>query len=256
MHPEQYARSWPELAWRMLNNLPRRAPTVAAWLGCIGALALVGLIVNTVLPITLVSPAQAALFSPAAIAVVAVAGLLGAWLAERTGFPAPFGNGVSPLRRFGIPLTVGLGLGALFLLTDMVSGFSRLQAAAFGLDTVVIPPPGGLIIYSAGAIYSEALFRLLPLPLLLWLFSSLLLRGQHQQRTFWALAVLTSLLEPLAQSPVTRILPPPTFAAVLAQQFAGNLAQAFFFRRYGLLASIALRLAFYLVYDGIGAGLR
>lgn len=49
------------------------------------------------------------------------------------------------------------------------------------------------------------------------------------------------------------ILPPPTFAAVLAQQFAGNIAQAFFFRRYSLLASVAMRRAFYLVYDGIGA---
>lgn len=256
MHTEHRASSWFERAWHLLNSLPTHSPTVAAWLGCVGPLALVGLVVNTVLPIAFVSPAQAALFSPAAIAIVGVIGLLGAGLAERTGFPAPFGNGVSPLRRFGIPVAVGLGLGTLFLLTDIVSGFSRLQAAAFGLDTVVIPPPAGLLVYSAGAIYSEVLFRLLPLPLLLWLFSSVLLRGQFQQRTFWALAVLTSLLEPLAQSPVTLILPPLTFAAVLAQQFAGNLAQAFFFRRYGLLASIVLRLAFYLVYDGIGASLR
>lgn len=244
------------LVWQQIRRLPNHTPTVAAWLGCVAVLALVGLIVNTVLPIAFVHPAQAALFSPLAIVIVAALGLLGARLAKRTGFPAPFGNGVSPLRRFGVPVALGLGLGALFLLTDIVSGFSRLQAAAFGLETVIIPPPGGLLVYGAGALYSDVLFRLLPLPLLLWLVSSLLLRGHHQQRSFWVLAVFTALLEPLAQSPVTLILPPLTFAAVLAQQFAGNLAQAFFFRRYGLLASIVLRLAFYLVYDGFGAGLR
>lgn len=163
---------------------------------------------------------------------------------------------MSPLRRFGAPAAVGLGLGTLFLTTDVITGFSQLQAAAFGLDMVVIPPPGGLLVYAAGAIYSEVLFRLLPIPPLLWLISSVLLRGRGQQATFWTLAVLSSLLEPLAQSPVTLGLPPLTVAAVLTQQFTSNLAQAVCFRRYGLLAAIGLRLAFYLVYDGLGAGLR
>ena len=107
-----------------------------------------------------------------------------------------------------------------------------------------------------GAIASEVIFRLLPIPVLLWLISNLLLRGRERERTFWVLAVLTSFIEPITQSVVMTVLPPYAFGFVLLQQFGANLAQAALFHKYGFLASIALRIGFYLIWHMVGAPLK
>lgn len=137
-----------------------------------------------------------------------------------------------------------------------MSGLSRLQQERFNLPSVMVPFPGSLFVYSAGAVFVEVVFRLLPIPLLLWLISSLLLRGRGQEPVFWVLAVLSSLIEPLTQGVVTSVLPPLPWAVVLALTFSVNMAQVALFRRYGLLSAITLRLAFYVVTYGIGAMLR
>src|SRR3712207_7547015 len=42
-------------------------------------------------------------------------------------------------------------------------------------------------------------YRLFTVPFLLWLISGLLLRGRGQARTFWVLAAVSTLFEPLLQ---------------------------------------------------------
>ncbi len=91
-------------------------------------------------------------------------------------------------------------------------------------------------------------YRLLPIPLLLWLVSNVALRGRWREQTFWVLAVLTSAIEPLSQE--TSVLPHGVllFAGLFGLGYAFNFAQAVFFRRSGFLASIVVRLGYYAVW--------
>jgi hypothetical protein len=74
------------------------------------------------------------------------------------------------------------------------------------------------------------------------------LRGRSQTQTFWALAALTSLLEPAGQD--LSYLPYGIIpvAASFLPDYAFNFVQAIFFRRYGFLAAIVVRLGDYLVW--------
>jgi hypothetical protein len=102
--------------------------------------------------------------------------------------------------------------------------------------------PSMLLIFTAAAVYVEPIYRLLPIPLLLWLVSALALRGRAHGPVFWGLALLFSLFEPLDQARVVTGIPFGWLAFTVAQSFGLNLAQAAFFRRYGFVASIAVRL--------------
>jgi hypothetical protein len=106
-----------------------------------------------------------------------------------------------------------------------------------------------VLFYPGGAILVEVLYRLLPIPLVLWLISSVLLRGHAQREVFWTLAVLSSVIEPLSQ----HLLPLRAGATVLfvsqfGLDYAFNLARAVRFRRVGFPAAIVMRVAMYLVW--------
>ncbi len=147
-------------------------------------------------------------------------------------------------------------LGSLFLATDLVTGLSRLQQEQFDLPATDIAFPASIFVYSAGAIFLEVVFRLFTIPLLLGM-SYLLIRGaKAREAAFWSLALLTSLIEPLGQISGTQILPPLALGFVLVQQFGTNIIQAAFFRKYGFVAAILVRVAFYIPFHGIGAFLK
>jgi hypothetical protein len=104
----------------------------------------------------------------------------------------------------------------------------------------------------------EALFLLIPVPVLLWLISTILLRGRGQVPAFWVLATLSSAAEPLLQGTAMLAvaqgaIAPGVFAMYVVESFAHNFASAVLLRRYGLLAAILVRLAHYLVWH-IGYG--
>lgn len=191
---------------------------------------------------------QAAVLEWQAIALWTVFGLAGVVLAERTGFPGALDGRVSNGQRFLVPVAIGLAFGIVYVAHDLVTGASRVLTAYYGQPSVNIPFPASPLIYTAGAIISEVLFRLLPVPLLLWLVSSVAMGGRLQDQTFWVLAVLSSLVEPLMQTPPLLTASVALFASVFAMGFAFNLAQATIFRQYGFLASIVARVAFYLVW--------
>ena len=94
----------------------------------------------------------------------------------------------------------------------------------------------------------EIIYRLFPIPLLLWLISSVLLAGRAQTPVFWVLAVLTSFIEPLTQDLEAASLGALMLAAVLLRGFGLNFIQAVLFRQYGFLAAILMRVAFYVVW--------
>ncbi len=99
--------------------------------------------------------------------------------------------------------------------------------------------------------------RMLPLPLLLWIISNVVLRGRGQNQTFWVLAIMLSLFEPLTQGigilflkPSSDLLTPflTLFMPYFITDYPLNLGQAALFRKYGFLASFAMRLGFYLAW--------
>jgi hypothetical protein len=82
----------------------------------------------------------------------------------------------------------------------------------------------------------------------LWLVSSLLLRGRAQPVVFWILAALTSLWEPLQQTNAIDGIGPLVFAVLVGLGWLLNFAEAATWRRAGFVAPFVLRVAFYLVW--------
>ena len=98
------------------------------------------------------------------------------------------------------------------------------------------------------------LYRLFTIPFLLWLISNVLLQGRGQVPIFWALAAITSLIEPLTQEVGLLAMGlVGAFALHFTTAYVFNFSQAVAFRRYGFLSAIVLRWAVYLVWH-IGYG--
>ena len=133
---------------------------------------------------------------------------------------------------------------------DLATGheFTQLNAAAHGVGQQFSDPLSMLIIFSAVPVLVEAIYRLIPLPILLWLISNVVLRGRWQSPVYWLLAVPLSLWEPLTQTIVVPGIGPDVFAREVMLGFALNFSQAWFFRKQGFVSSIAVREAYYLIW--------
>ncbi len=70
------------------------------------------------------------------------------------------------------------------------------------------------------------------------------------------LAILTSIIEPLTNTAASQVLAPLALTFVLVQSFSANFLQAVFFRKYGFVAAILLRVAFYIPTHVIGSFLK
>jgi hypothetical protein len=234
---------------RRLQNARR---PLLVWTGMVAYLGVVTLMVSTIMPTDFVAASQAGFFEMQGWIAMSVLGAIGVFLSTRTGFPDPVSGEISPWRRFGLPVAIGLIGGVIFLLTDIATGLSRTTAEEYDLPSSDIGFPASLFVYSAASVYVEIVFRLLPIPLFMLIISNLILRGRGATPVFWILAVLTSMIEPLSQTS-SQVLAPLPWAVVLTESFAVNLAQAAVFRRFGFLASILVRVAFYAIYHMIGA---
>jgi hypothetical protein len=221
----------------------------AIWLTLVAALVLVKISLMAFFPQALADPDQARLFSWPALAIFSAIGFLAVLLAGRTGFPAAWDARIPARRRLLLPLAGGAALGVAMVALDHFTGLSLLIAANHGLAqqyTGLVPM---LLSFAVAApIIVEVLYRLLIIPLLLWLVSSVILRGRGQERTFWVLAAVLSALEPFTQTPDLRVLPPVVMLMDATLMYGVNLTQAAFFRKCGFLASILVRAGFYLVW--------
>lgn len=228
-------------------DLRPRLGSTATFMALVAYLALVKLII-LVVPATFRSVEQAAVFDWPFIAIVAVAGVAGLWFARKTGFPEAWDARVSPAQRFVIPGLLGLAVAVPSVAIDMLTRYSTIEALQHGQPRANIDFPASALIYPGGAIVVEVIYRMLPLPLLLWLISTVLLRGRGQTWVFWALALATSLIEPLTQDLNLGQFGAPVMVSVFLLDFALNMGQAALFRKYGFLAAIAMRVVFYVVW--------
>ena len=225
------------------------AISIKIYLGLMAYLVLVKLIL-TFLPQVFRSPAQAAVFEWKFLAVWMALGLIGVFFADKTGFPAAWGEPIPARKRLVFPCVTGIVLGVVAIITELATDWTKIVASQMHLPSIHIDFPASALIYPGGAIIVEVFYRIFPVPLFLWLISGVFLRGRHQERVFWILAIFTALLEPVSQDLHAVIAGPArfAFACVFAEDYTLNIAQAWTFRRYGFLSAILLRVVFYLLW--------
>lgn len=177
-----------------------------------------------------------------------VLGGLGIWLAPQTGFADLLDNHVTNWQRLGRPFLIGLAFGtADVLVFKLVIHPEPITA----LTPFMQPFPYSVLLFGSGALYVEALYRLIPIPLLMFLIGRFLPNKKRNERLFWLLALLTSLAEPLEQLITDS---PGLIVYSFVTGYAMNLLQAVYFRRYGFLASLLVRLGHYALWH-VGFGL-
>lgn len=216
--------------------------SIKVYAGIIIALAILLTIMHALRIDETIPVEQRSLLSPPALIVLALLGLAGVYLSERTGFAGVWDKAVPLKHKVFIPLLFGVAFGV---------GFMVLRLLQFLPDLEEPPFPASLLYFLYGGVLSEITFRLFPLPLVVWLISNLLLRGKAQEPVAWIAVVWSSLLEPLAQvgaMMLLRIDNPLGIAATFILVFSANLVLARLFRKYGFGASVVMRLAFYFVW--------
>jgi hypothetical protein len=221
--------------------------SVIVWLVLVAVLIVVRLAVYAFYPNAFNDPEQASFFGWPALALVGLLGLVGVYFAHLTGFPAAWSLD-EPVRRWLAPIVIGLVFSAVYIGLDRTTGFTALTNAHHGVTTQFVGVVPSVLIFAGGAIISELVFRLFPIPVLLWLISRVALRKRWPEQIFWGLAILTSLLEPVSQYSFFFGSAVGVGVAVIAAGVCLNMVQAGFFRRYGFLSAIAVRFAFYMVW--------
>ena len=238
------------------RHLPSRDQLLrseAVWLALVAYPALAKILSDTVVPITFRSPGQQGLFTWDSVAIYTALGLVGIWCARATGFPAAWDARISSTQRLLLPVAIGLGIGIVEVGVDIVTAGTKALAVATGQPGFNIDFPGSLLIYSGGAFEVETLYRLFSLPFLVWLISSVLLRGRGQLTTLIVVGALAAGFEPVTQGVFLflgggGVVTPLMLAGYMLTTLPENILAVIFFRRYGLLAPIALRLGEYLVF--------
>jgi hypothetical protein len=186
---------------------------------------------------------QQSINSWVAVVLAAALGFVALKLAQRTGFPDMWDEEISNQQRFVIPVLFGLGFAVIQII---------LVTLVLRLDIPMVKFPLSIPVYLFGGIILEIFYRLIPMVLLVWLISNLLLRKRWQEQVFWVVAILLCLVEPVMQTIgmyqmgiITDIL---LTAILFVFVFAGNLIPTYFFRKYGFLAAIVWRLTDYLIW--------
>ena len=226
----------------------RMSRTYITWLVIMALLAFVSVLLQLFYPTGIVDPTQAMFFTWPALAIVALIGLMGIWLAGRTGFPEDWDARIPTGRRFVLPLCLGVVAGSLLVGLDVVTGFTQALATGHGVAQQYTGFVPMLLTFTAAAVFIQVIYRLLFVPGPLWLISNVLLHGRAQVPVFWVLAVLTSVLEPLTQWTDLNAVPGAVFLTRLAMMFGLNLVEVVTWRKYGLLAMILVRVGFYIVW--------
>lgn len=230
--------------------------SVFIWLLLVGYLVLVKVIILPLFP-PIAIDAVATVFSWGFILVGGSIGLVGLWLADRTGFMPALDPRVSNRQRYFIPLLIGCGIGAFASFLDLFTKGTQFIAENMGVSSFNTDYPLSLFIYTSGTVVIEAVFRFFLFPVLLWLISYVVLKKRWQEQTFWVLILIFSFLEPLSQ--LSGQMTPKVmenfgqffvimFLPMLLTNYPMGVTQAYLFRRYGFLASFMVRMGYYIIW--------
>jgi hypothetical protein len=208
---------------------------------------------TTFFPDAFRSTAQAAVFAWTMIGALILLGLGGLWLARRIGLPGFWNPDLPASRKWLLPVLLGVGFGILAIGIDVLTGWTDAIEKKLGIPSIHIDFPASLLIYPGGAVIVNVIYYLIPIPLLVWLVSGLLLRGRFREPVFWCAAALAAAVEPLTQD-LSDPGPAWVMLLVLLSDYALNVAQVALFRRGGFFATVLLRVSFYLVWHVVWGG--
>lgn len=173
--------------------------------------------------------------------LILLIGLPFIFLFEKAGIPQFLDPQVSSKNRFLIPMLIGLFFG---ILDVWIVKFILHPEPYSELPPFLQPFPYSIFLYFSGAFEIEVFYRLIPISLGLFIASKIK-SGKYLTETFWILAVLTALREPLEQFPSGEIW---FVVYALISGFAMNFLQAVYFKKAGFLAALNIRLGHYLLW--------
>ncbi len=133
-------------------------------------------------PDAFADPTQAAFFSWPGLGIFSVVGLIGVWISQYTLLrgawerPFPIPKGVLA------PLLAGVVLGVVLVVIDLLTGYTKIIVARHGLTQQYTGFLPMLLAFPGASILVEVVYRMLFLPLLLWLVSVLMLRNRYIAR--------------------------------------------------------------------------
>jgi hypothetical protein len=190
-------------------------------------------------------PGRVASFSWVEIGLVAIFGFMGLKLSEITGFPAMWDQEISNKQRFLYPVIVGLLFGLIFMLFDSQASIGDMSVGF----------PLSILFYLFGGIFSEIVLHIFPVTFLIWLISNVVLKKKIQNQVFWVAAIGISLFDAISMimafnNPNIPLQISSTFLMIVLAFliFINELVTLYFFRIYGFLSPIVLRLSFYLMW--------
>ncbi|HCL04881.1 MAG TPA: hypothetical protein DHW64_02490 [Chitinophagaceae bacterium] len=163
------------------------------------------------------------------------------FLQERAGLPTIYNSEPSLSTKLFKPLLIGI----LFGVADLIVIELILNTTGHSsLPPYTQPFPYSLFLYSSGAFEIEVFYRLIPITLVLLIFSKIK-NGAYQPQAFIAIAILTAIREPIEQFSAGAA----WFVAYsLITGFGMNFLQAIYFRKYGWASSVYIRLGHYLIW--------
>ncbi len=199
-------------------------------------------------------PAQGQILQLIPVGFILGLGCIGVTLSPLVGLPgAPALADLARWRSVLIAsLVPGFVFGATLFWLDATFGIASSAVANLGATWVNLPLPQSLGHFAAAAVLVECVYRLIPIPIFTWLVSRVGFRGRFESPTFWALAILTSLVEPVSQLGLKVGLISAALASLIVLTFAANLFEARHLRRHGWPAPILFRLSFYAVWHCFG----
>ena len=197
---------------------------------------------------------QASAFSwPVVLGIIAL-GAAGFAADHALKFPEPFTD--ARRDRVGTLVSIGLGLayGIYTAGDDMIDHVRHPLATS---DWAHVPLPWSIAFYSFGAILLEFMLRLGALCVLVWLLHVVICRRHFRLAIFWIVACIVATYEimPYVQQDIAA----RNWSAValdpLQPLYWTNILEAGLLLRYGWLAPIVFRAAFYLVWHVLYGGL-
>ena len=187
-------------------------------------------------------------------------GYVGLRLSRKLGYPDLLDTRVTTRQRFINPAIIGLWLGLLFIVADNI--FGRFHQ----YGPLPHPPfPTSIVASLSAGIGEEMVFRLFFIPLLVWLVSRVVLKGQQEQVVFWNAAIFSAVFFAAGHIPsVMYLLDVASLsdipAAMLAEMFLLNgvlsLVAAYLMRKSGYLAAVTLHTSTDIVWHVIWGLLR
>lgn len=161
------------------------------------------------------------------------------FLFERLQIPNFWENKIAIKHKLYLPIAIGAVFGLLDIFVIKIVMHPEPYST---LPPYLQPFPYSLFLFFSGALEIEVFYRLIPISLIL-LLSLVIKKNSYSNYFFWIVAVLTAIREPIEQLPSEGTL---FIVYSLCTGFLMNFLQAIFFKKYGFLSCLFIRLGHYL----------